>query len=1034
MKDQTARGRFFASSVAFGALAAALGAPQAYAQDAEVAEDEVIVVTGSRIATRDAEATSPIDTISGDDLREIGSANVETYLNALPQFSPALSRNNNNPQGGGAANLDLRQLGANRGLVLLDGRRMVPGRADGAVDISILPPALIERVEVITGGASATYGSDAVSGVVNFVLRDDFDGVELTAQTGMTTEYGDGQETTISATLGSNFDGGRGNAVFAGSWTQRDSIGQGARPFSAFATFIDQTGAFLNGSPTTPDGTLTGLINPGANTAISGGEFQDLQDALNVYFGLPANGGSAPDNVYLGAPGGGFGTVQFGGWLGWNPNGSLFGTGGALGGDQTVVNYQGPFGPENYDPSAYSSNFNPQNLLSLPVDRYNAFAHIDYDITDTVTMWGEFLFTNYTSVTNLASSPVNFINNNAINPNTMSDANKAALLGDWYDILLATGNYTDPDGAGPGGTFPRINLSYRFVPLGPRAGNFDTTAWQMSGGLRGEIEGATDTPWRWELFGSLGRYSQEVLYRGYPSISRALAAGRGCANAPGGPAPCAPANLFGFGNLSAEAAAYIEAPYFDNQSYEQRYVQGNITGDLLNLWAGPLSVAVGAEYRYVGYENNPDQALQSGDIGGANAKAPLFGEFDVYEIYGEFRLPVLADMPFAESLDIEGGYRISDYSSGAGRTETWKIGGTWSPTDWLRFRAQQQLAVRAPSIFELFLANAEGFPGIPGVNGGSDPCDFNSPERTGPNAAAITDLCEAQAPAVNFATFNSPNVGQYRTIGGGNQNLQAEEAETTTYGVVIEMPAAAPEWLQRFTMSVDWYNYEISGAVGAVDIELSLPRCYDPAFNPTFTNANAFCQALHRDPVNGLLTGVSDGFVSETLQNLATIQVEGVDIGASYGFGLGRWGDVELGLQASLLEGYAVSALPGDPLVDGVGTIGNGTPGRTALPEWKSTVNATWNVGPVSVGWRWVRIGEVTTGVPAPAISEIPAINYHFLNARWSINENIELFGGVDNVLDQDPPLYTAGFQFNTDPSTYDVMGRFAYAGARLRF
>lgn len=1003
------------------------------------AGSEEVTVTGSRIRKKDYTANSPLQTVTGDTLREIGVATVETYLNTLPQFSPALSKSNNNPQGGGTATLDLRQLGSQRGLVLMNGRRLLPGFSGGSVDVSILPPALIERVEIITGGASAVYGSDAISGVVNFILRDDFQGLEATAKYGV-SEFGDGVEVNLSATMGGNFEDDKGNAVLSIGYTQRDRLGQGARSFSQNAvtcvqpqagdpigTFIPGLYCIRAGSPTTPDGTLLAMgvsATPNA-TQITAAQRTALQAQIDAYFALPANGGAAPNTVVVNGA-----TGTPGGWIGFNLDGSLFGTGGALGNTtgQTVVNYRGPF-QGGYDPTSYSYNFNPDNELLLGLERYNIYTKVQYDITDSISAWADVLFTQYTSATALAPAPT-----------TIPGITVANLPVALRNMFIAAGIPTTNT----------VSVARRFNELGPRAGNFDTTSWQLSGGFEGTFEGpAEGTSWAWDLTASYGKYRQEVYFRGYASISRARAAGAGCpAGSPtaiNGQA-CVPANLFGAGSLSPAAIRYIEYPYFDNTYIDQTNIVGNVTGDVFELPYGWVSLAVGLEYRQQEFKRVADESLPSGDVGGANSAAPFRGSFDVYEAYGEVIVPIVNGLDFVHDLSLEAGFRYSDYNTGAGTTETYKYGLSYAPVEWLRFRALKQAAVRAPSLGELFAARNEGFPGIPGV--GLDPCDPTSAARTGPDAAGVLAICQSQAPGVNFATFSSPTSGQYRIFTGGNPNLAPEEADTLTLGAVFQAPSDWSPWFGGLSITLDYWKVEISNVISTVGITTVFNRCYNSTFNPGLSPANALCQQVNRDPTTGLLNSTSTGFVNTANANLSQLDVAGWDLGLAWradleDLGAGEdMGTIGLTVQATKLEYYEFTPLPGDEPTDFLGTIDDGTPSSGPLPEYKATTTFSYAIDDFSFSWRWVYIDGVensaatiaTPNGPRTSVFEVPSYNYHYLSASYALTENVEIFGGVDNVFDKEPPYFTAGFQYGTDPGTYDVIGRYYYFGVTTRF
>lgn len=999
MKHQSMRRRLFASTIICGALAAALPA-----MAAEDSTENEVVVTGSRIPTKDAVSNSPVLTVGGDVIQQQGSASTETYLNSLPQFSPNLSSVNNNPPSGGASRLDLRQLGTQRGLILLNGHRLVPGGSTSAPDISVLPPILIDRVEIITGGASAVYGADAVSGVVNFLMKDRFSGFELDAQYGISGQN-DAAKNNVNLIAGGSIGEDRGHVVFAASYTHYDELNEKERAFSKYAQKCYQTGCVFNGSQTTPDGMIANYATVFGTPA--------RQAAVTSYFA--AHGG---------APAGYGANINF---IGFNPGGSLFGTG-SLGNALPVLNYQGPFpASSGWDPNDfYGFNFNPQNLLQLPFTRYNTYGSFDYDVTDNVTAYGHVLFSNYVAIGKQASSPANIV----VNPNTA-----ATLPTDLRDLLIAAG-YAP-------GSFPNLTIARRLNELGPRQSTYNTTAYQLAGGVKGHFNGLfADTVWHWDAYASYGNYFQSQRYDGYPNGDRVTAAINGCpTGSPVGPAPCVTLNIFGAGTITPAMAAYIREDNKETVESSIRNVEVNLAGDLFTLPAGPVGFAVGADYIDYQYSNIPGATQQTGRLLGANARAALTGGYDTREYYGELKVPLLAGHFLADRLGLEGGYRYSDYSTGV-ITRTWKYGGEYAPFEWLRFRALKQKAVRAPSIGELFLARAEGFPNVGTLE---DPCDKDSAQRAGASGAQVLALCNAQAPAINFATFDRIGA-QFHTFAGGNTGLQPETADSYTIGAVFKAPSAWPAWIQPLTVTVDYWNIDIKNVIGTVSLANTLARCYSAVYNPTFSAANAYCSNIHRDAGSGQITSLAaNGFVSLQNANLAEFTADGVDFTASYGFSLSdlgadeKWGRVNLSLVGAYYNSQQIEPLPGDGFTEQVGQIGDGSPGATTLPVWKTTLRATWNVGDFAFGWRWYHIDSVydpdaNTAKTPPDIRDIPAYDYHFVNADWQATRWLSVYVGVDNLFDKQPPVFTNGFQYNTDPSTYDTLGRYFYFGARARF
>jgi len=1002
LKIQMKRERLLASTMIAGAALIGFAAPAAAqntSSEEQASQVSDVVVTGSRIRVRDTTGSSPIVTVGAEQLEEIGTATIETYLNALPQLSPSLTKTNNNPSSGGAAFLDLRQLGTSRGLTLVNGRRLVPGSASGAVDISILPSGLMDRVEIITGGASAVYGADAVSGVVNFLLKDDFEGAQVSAQYGISQEN-DGKEVQYNLVLGGPFADGRGHLTFAASHNTRDGIPQTAREISRTAQYCYNDGSCVpDGSGTTGDGTFS--ISPSATAA----QLATYQS----YFA--ARGLTDPDLIYAGQR------------LGFNPDGSLFiaGTG------DGTFGYTGPnTGGWNPD-EMFLYDFNPVNLLQSPYERTNFYTQMKYDLTDRIQFYGDALFSTYNSSNQLAESPAGF---------SIPVATTTTLSPEVRALLTSAGVTT-------------FALARRTNELGPRTYNYDTTAYQATGGFRGNLPPIYGKEWAYDVYASYGKYRNTQEYVGFPEANRIRAALAGCPTGSptgpvgrlGTPTTCVPLNPFGANNITPDQADYIAAKgQVGVTEIEQKNVVASITGDLFTLPAGPVSFAFGGEYRDIAYDDLPPEGVQTGTLLGGNSAGPVQGGYDVWEVFGELRVPILAEQPFAHYLGLEGGYRWSDYSIGQ-TTETWKYGGEWAPVDWMRFRALQQRAVRAPSVGELFSTRAEGYPGV--TTGNLDPCDKDSAARTGANASQVLALCQTQSSQIT-ATWDSVGT-QYRTFSGGNQNLNPETADSTTIGVVFRAPSSVPSWASSLTATIDYFDIQIDDVISSIGFSTSLSRCFNADFNPTFSNSNVYCQNLNRDADTGYLTNTGlNGFITATNANLATFKASGVDMALNYSitpadYGAPSWlGRLGFSTQGTWYENQQFQSDAASPMSDSfVGGIGDGTPGETTLPEWKFNTRFSWAYEDFSASLRWTYISSVVddaADVAAGDIGKIDAYSYFYLNASWAVNDTLELFGGVDNLFDKDPPRYASGFQYQTDPSTYDVIGRYFYVGARARF
>lgn len=941
-----------------------LSAP-AFAQDAddsEGASEDRIVVTGSRIARRDFVSNSPVSTVGAEQFQLTGTVNTESLLNTLPQTVPGLDRTSNNP-GNGTATVDLRGLGSQRTLVLVNGRRMVPTTQGGTVDINNIPTALIERVEVVTGGASAVYGSDAVAGVVNFILKDDFQGVELNAGYEI-TEQNDAALFNTSVTIGANTPDGRGNVVMNIAYANREELFQGDRDFAFFAQFDDGAGGlFDGGSSGVPEGRLSGPFD--------------------------FDGDGVADGAGI-----------------FNPDGTL----------------------RLYDGSTDAYNYAPVNYIQLPQERLQANAFGNYEINRHFEVYASAIFANNDVPQQLAATPI-FEPRGGTRTFTL-DGNPFIAPSAQQLISDASGNGVDTDGDGiddlaVAGAF---GVRRRLLEVGERRSEDQFNAYQLAVGARGELF----STWEYDVYFQEGRVQNSISQIGNVNVDRFFQAlnlatdasgdvildAQGnptCADPTGG---CAPINIFGLGNISDEAADFISTRVVADLEYEVTNLVANITGDTSDFFmlpGGPIGLAFGGEYREEASDFRPSQDLAVGTIAGFNASPPSGGSFDVYGLYGEAYVPILADVQFAEILAVELAYRTEDYST-AGRVESYKVAGEWAPVEDLRFRASFNTAVRAPSISELFSPQGEGFPGS------SDPCASGF---TGD--AGLRAICEATGvPAANVGSnqIDLPS-GQVRQLSGGNPNLEAEEAETLTVGFV-----ASPSFVPNLTFSVDYFEVEITDVIssfggGANNV---IQTCYT---SPLGGAGSPFCNAIQRGQ-DGLITQVS-----VTQQNVASLIVEGVDIFADYSFDLAAVpGEFKIAYNATITEENTLIPFDGGDPITCAGEFGAdcGNP----IPEYKHRATLQWMDGPFSAQLLWRHIGTVDDdeGLSfTPAVTEIDAFNYFDTSGSWQVTDSVRLTAGVDNLFDEKPPILGDNQQqANTWPATYDVFGRTYWANIRAEF
>lgn len=997
---QTIRTHLLASTTL--AIATIAGSGHAFAADTMATETNVeeVVVTGSHIVRQDYVADSPIVTVGTQALQNTGSVTVETLLNQIPQFVPSVTSTSNNPSNGGQANVELRGLGTKRTVVLVDGRRITPSNADGTVDLNTIPSALIENIEVITGGASTAYGSDAIAGVVNFKLRKHFTGVELDAQYGQ-TGHNDGATQDFSATLGSDFADNRGNAVISFNYSNREGILNANRKFSAVSGL----------SGTTPYGQVdavgTNLWSQAAVTALFANNYHVTDVANSVSLGV-------------------------------NPDKSLFVLSGKdrTGASVTGVHYKGSNDIDfSTIPTIGAYNTGALNLLTIPLTRYSAFARGDYEINAHATAYAQASYTTYDSKTQLAPSPA-FGNPTTGGNGFWVPVTNPFIPDDLKPLLASRGNPNAP-----------ILVRTRFTNLGPRISDNKYNVLQLLVGVRGSL-GVGD--FTYDVYGSYGKDSQ--IETQFGNVSHAAA--RTLLEASdGGASLCAGGyNPFGLAPVSAECKAFLQRTTKNTTDLEERIIEGTVQGGLFALPAGEVRIAVGAYYKSDKFDFLPDSVLSTEDVSnngpglennapgviGFNGQDALSGFTDVKEIYGEALIPVLKDLPLIRQFNVDVAARYSDWNT-VGGVSTYKADGEWTVVDSLLIRGGYSRAIRAPSIGELFLPNTQDFPqiGLPTTQTpfAGDPCDVRSGWRTGANAAKVRALCIAQGLPAQVADTYQSTQQQVQGVLGGNPNLKEETSNTWSVGAAWSPKFEAP-LLRRLHASVDYYDISVADAIGTIGSATTLANCFNGGTGTEGTNAdfstnNVYCALIHRDSATGEVASIVD-----TEGNLGSIKTSGVDFQVDWGFDLEALGlSPSAGALAINLIGtrtikYDVQNIPGGDIDHRVGTIDNTV--ASAFPKWKFLTSVTWEVGKFELGGTWRYIGEVDDFRVGGQAA--PAINYIDLNARWKINDTIEFRGGVNNVGDKQPPVYTSSVQANTDPSTYDVLGRRWYLGVRARF
>lgn len=945
-----------------------LSAAPSYAQQAatpaaDANRQQTVVVTGSRISRLDAFAESPMMTVTSEQIQQSGVVTVEQLLNTMPQVTPGLSSQSNNPSSNGRAFIDLRGLGSGRNLVLINGRRGMGSTGGGVVDVNTIPASLIDRVEVITGGAATTYGADAVSGVVNFIMKNRFQGFELDAQH-RKTERGDGLETSASMTLGSALGGNRGSAVFNASYFKRDAIYKGARDFSAQAS--GATGSFPGGS-----------ISVGTNAP--------TQAAVDAIFGANTcntNGGST-----------GFG---------FNPDGTLFCTGVAGDPARDVAGYRGPQShiATRFFPDNFSYNFEPDNILVLPMERWSMYSAVNYDLNNHFKPYASFQFTNYNAQQELAPTPGGGFTIPTTHPNWSTEAR---------NLLASRANATAP-----------VAYNKRFSTLGGRTGYNTHDVWQLVAGTKGDLP-ILDL-WTYDVNATYGRSVQNEVQGGNVRVAQV----QNLLNAAdGGSTLCAGGfNPFGPTALSAACQNYIGLKAKNLTTVVQRVLEASATGPIAQLPAGPLDVVIGTAYRDLTFNFEPDSGLQPGAVIGFNEQLPVKGNLDFTDVFAEAVIPLLSNLPMVKKLSMTLGARVTD-SNISGRDNSYKAMLDWTVTNGVRFRGGVQTSIRAPDVNELYAPQLNNFPTFTN----QDPCNTTgviaATYRNGPSAAQVQALCATQSAVAGGATYVQP-AAQATGIVGGNPNLKPETAQSFTAGLVLQPT-------KDLSVTMDYWSIELKEVIAAVGAQTIVQRCFNrDGANPTFSASNQWCQLFRRDANNGGVIALS-----QLSRNQAFNNVSGIDFSVDYALNLQKMGSLRFNVAATWTEKNESQTTSVDPINNFVGTIGAVT--GTATPEWRVNLTTSYALGGLSVQLtnrfidKMVHANTVTGGSPV-ANTGTAATWYHDVSMRYAITPNLSVRAGVSNLADQQPRTYSPNIQANTDPSTFDVLGRRYFLGLNAKF
>lgn len=959
-----------------------------------------IVVTGSRIANPNATSASPLTVISSQEVRLQGATRTEDLLNNLPQvFSGQGSALSNGASG--TATVDLRNLGPQRTLVLVNGRRLMPGDPNSsAADLNFVPATLIDRVEVLTGGASSTYGSDAVSGVVNFVMNTKFEGVRLDAQYSL-FDHNNGNDTAdavFSSAAGRGFPYPRGHTVLGAT---------------------KNISAVIGGGTSDGRGHVTAFAGYRETDAVTQNKYDYSSCSLaeqrtTLGFACSGSGTTSPARFILNGGSGAQRTID-------PATGNTF---------RSFVNARDAF------------NFAPYNYYQRPDKRYTAGAFADYEVSSGFHPYMEFMFMDDRTQAQIAPSGIfgQIININCNNP-LLSASQRGEICG-----------AVNGAGAGVAGTTGAVSIGKRNVEGGGRVNDVRHTDYRYVLGVKGQL----DSAFSYDAYGQFGRVVYAENYRNDFSLSRTRQAlnvvtlnGQAvCADATARAAGCVPYNIFTLNSVSAGALSYLQTPGFQQGTVDEYVASASITGDLGKYgFTSPLAkngigIAFGTEYRKEKLDLRTDAAFETGDLAGQGGPTKsVAGQFNVYEFFAEARVPLIEDKPFFQSLVATGGYRYSKYNL-AGGTNTYKGTLEWAPATPLRFRGSYNRAVRAPNIQELFAPQSQG------LFTGSDACAGAAVGGlvNGKTAAqcALTGVTAAQ-----FGNIVANSANQYNQFGGGNVNLTPEVSDTYSAGAVLS-PGG---FLHGLVISADYFDIRVKNTIGTVGAQIILDQCLASG-NPTF------CAQVQRDPTNGSLFLGTIGQVVNTNLNVGQLRTRGVDVSGSYRFdfsriGLNNAGSIGLDYTGTFLDKLEVG--PGTTLADGTRSYDckglYGTVCGVPSPKYRGKLRVTYNApgnGQISVNWRHLSGVNVDHGstngfLAAPALvfdsdRRLPSYDYIDIAASIRVADKFSFHVGVNNAFDRDPPIVGSNNlsgvfgNGNTYPQVYDAMGRYLFAGVTVDF
>ena len=984
---------------AFGvAGAASLTSATVVAQEAdESASVEKIQVTGSRIKRTTLESSSPVLEITAEAIQSTGFTRIEDVMNQLPQIEAAQTTFQANGATG-TASLDLRGLGTERTLVLVNGRRLQPGGVrTQAADVNQIPTSLIKRVDVLTGGASTTYGADAVAGVVNFVMDNEFTGVEINGGVSgyqhdndnayiqdlmdqRDFDYPDGSNGiggkayNLDITIGSDFADGDGHITTYATWRRNEEMLQGERDYSSCA--LNAGGTSCGGSANSILPTL--FVYPWSRAYDADGNY--LSNA-------------AGDPVYNPGPSA---ILQL------DPSGDLV-----------------PFdGSQLY-------NYAPVNHFMRPTERFSLGAFADYQINDEHKLYLETSFMRDRTSAQIAESGTFFAQNYALSyDNELLTDTQVAQIQSTLADAIAEFETENPESQPivAEDSFFMAEIGKRNVEGGQRVDQLEHNAFRIVTG----VEGFINDMWSYDLSYQYGSTSSTSSYLndfyvdrigprlGADGIVEYDSEGNPFLSLVGGcSGDCQLYDVFTPNGVTSEQASQMAGSAVMNGNTTQIIYNGFVTGELDFALPGadtPVAAVVGFERREVDYERNADTIYSEGVLAGQGGPIKsITGQIDVNELFAELSLPLLEDAEFADALVLELAGRTSDYTT-SGRANTFKVAVDWVITEDWKFRASFNRAIRAPNVTELYRPQ-----GI-GLWAGADGC-----------AGAEPDLTEAQCAntgvtAAQYGAIVESPASQYNEFAGGDQDLDPEEADTFTVGIV-----ANP--IENLNFTVDYWDIEIENVIDDIGASRILNTCAQ-------TGDAYFCDNIYRSNSGSLWIGET-GYIENLPGNIGGRKWRGIDTTANYTFENIAGGMLHLSLNGSYNLEKTYKPLLTDASLD-YDCSGEVSVDCFAQPKWRHTVSANYKHDEYSLTARWRYFGEVdyNEGTDTFIGDGLSSYSYLDLSGSYFLNENITLSAGINNLLDKEPPMVggTLSTNANTVAGFYDTLGRYMFTNVNLRF